>query len=87
MSGATDETARAARVEARLDELERESAARRDELRSIAAALPAATSRRAVVRSMVAGLATAPDKPTVVRRVVRKILRGPADVVRHLRSR
>jgi hypothetical protein len=73
-------------VAARLDELERESLARRDELRAIAASLPAATSRRAVLTSMVRDLGDAPDKPTVLRRVVRKLLRTPGDLLRRRRA-
>lgn len=72
-------------IERRLDELERESQARRAELRAIAAALPEATSRRAVLRSIASDLRHAPDRPLVVKRVVLKILRTPADVARRLR--
>lgn len=72
-------------VERRLDELEAQSKARREELRDLIAQLPAATSRRAYLRAMVTGFASAPDKPTVARRVVVKILRTPADLVRRLR--
>lgn len=69
-------------VEARLDALEAESKARRDELKALAASLPEATSRRAYLSAMVRGIAQAPDKPTVVRRVVTKVLRAPVDLVR-----
>ena len=69
-------------IEARLDELEAESKARRDELKALAAALPEATSRRMYLTAMAKGIATAPDKPTIVRRVVMKVLRTPTDLVR-----
>lgn len=68
-----------------LDELQRESIARQEALRDIAAQLPAATSRRAMVRAMVHSVATAPDKPTVARRVALKILRAPSDLWRRVR--
>lgn len=71
---------------ARLDELQRESEARRAELRAIAADLPEATSRRALVRSMVRSVASAPDKPTVAKRILLKILHTPGDLVRHSRK-
>jgi cell division septum initiation protein DivIVA len=73
-------------IEARLDELQRESQERRAELRALAADLPQATSRRAVLASMVRSVRDAPDKPVVVKRVVLKVLRAPADIVRSLRS-
>lgn len=76
-----------AAAEARLDALEREAVARRDELRSIAERLPAATSRRFVLTSMVRGLRDAPDRGTVVRRTFRKLLRAPRDVVRAIAGR
>ncbi len=74
-------------IEARLDELQRESQARRAELRAIAAELPAATSRRAVLRSMAGSIVHAPDKPLIVKRAVLKVLRTPSDLVRRARSR
>lgn len=73
-------------IEARLDELERESQERRAALRELAADLPAATSRRAYLSAMVRGVANAPDKPTVVKRVLLKIVRTPVDLVRSRRS-
>lgn len=69
-------------IEARLDALQRDSKARHDELKAIAAALPEATSRRAYLTSMVRGIADAPDKPTVVKRTVVKLLRTPVDLFR-----
>lgn len=73
-------------IERRLDELERESQARRAELRAIAAALPEATSRRAVLKSIASDLRHAPDRQLVAKRVVLKVLRTPADLVRRLRQ-
>ena len=69
-------------IEARLDALEQESKARRDELKALAASLPEATSRRAYLTAMVRGIADAPDKPNVVRRVISKALRAPVELVR-----
>lgn len=69
-------------IEARLDELQRESEARSDELKAIAAELPDATSRRAYLTSMVRGVAEAPDKKTVAKRTARKLLRTPIDLIR-----
>lgn len=69
-------------IEARLDALEQESKARRDELKALAASLPEATSRRAYLTAMVRGIADAPDKPNVVRRVIFKALRAPVELVR-----
>ncbi len=76
-----------AAVERRLDELQRESAARRDELRSLAEELPDVTSRRAMVRSMASSVVHTPDRRLVFKRVVLKIGRAPADLWRHLRTR
>jgi hypothetical protein len=77
---------RAAAIEARLDELQRESDERRSELRTLAAMVPAATSRRQMVRSMVASVVHAPDKPMVAKRVALKLLRTPSDLVRRARG-
>ncbi len=74
-------------VDTQLNELQRESLARREELRQIAAALPEATSRRALVTSMFRSVAAAPNKPTVAKRVALKILRAPVDLIRRSRSR
>lgn len=76
----------AAVIEARLDELQRESQERRAELRALAAELPEVTSRRALVSSMFRSVAEAPDKPLVAKRVVLKVARTPSDVVRRLRT-
>lgn len=72
-------------VEARLDQLEAESKVRREELRSLAAALPEATSRRAYLAAMASGIVHAPDKPTIVRRVVAKAFRAPVELLRRTR--
>lgn len=71
-----------AEIEARLDALEQESKARREELKGIAAALPEATSRRAYLAAMARGIVDAPDKPIVVRRVISKLGRAPVDIIR-----
>ena len=73
-------------VQARLDELLRESEERRVELRALAAELPEATSRRALVRSMVASVVHAPDRPLIAKRVVLKLVRTPSDLYRRVRS-
>ena len=82
-AGEVDVTA----IEARLDELQRESEERRRELRSLAAELPEATSRRALVRAMASSVLHAPDRPMVAKRTVLKLLWTPADAVRRLRAR
>jgi hypothetical protein len=74
-------------LEARLDELQRESEERRAELRALAAQLPVVTSRRALVRSMVGSIVHAPDKPLVAKRVVLKVLRTPGDLARRALNR
>jgi hypothetical protein len=76
-----------AAIEQRLDELQRESEARRAELRALAARLPAATSRRALVRSMASSVVRAPDKRRVAKRVMLKVARTPVDLVRRSRAR
>ena len=53
-------------VEERLDELQRQSEQRRQELREIAAQLPAGLSRRAFLRSMAADFRHAPGKGDIV---------------------
>ena len=74
-------------IEARLDQLQRESDTRRAELRELAAALPKATSRRALVRSIAASVVHAPNKPLVAKRTILKALRTPLDLWRRLRAR
>jgi hypothetical protein len=76
-----------ASIDARLDELQRESNARRAELKAIAVELPEATSRRAMLTAMVRSIVDAPDKPMVVKRTVLKVLRTPADLVRRVGNR
>ena len=78
---------RLAEIEARLDELQHESQARRAELRALAVDLPAATSRRAMVRAMVGSIVHAPDKPMIAKRAVLKVLRTPADLFRRATGR
>jgi hypothetical protein len=75
-----------AAIEQRLDELQRESEARRSELRALAAQLPEATSRRALVRSMASSVVHAPDKPQVAKRVLLKVARTPVELVRRRRA-
>jgi len=78
--------ANGASIERELDELQRESQARRAELRTLAAELPDATSRRAVMRAMVSSIVHAPDRPLVAKRVALKIARTPSDLVRRFRN-
>ena len=73
-------------VERRLDDLERESQARRAELRALAAELPEATSSRAFVRSMVASVVDAPDRPRIAKRVALKIAAHPVRPVPRRRT-
>ena len=74
-------------IEAQLEELQRESAARRRELQAIAAQLPAAVSRRAVLRTMAVDFRYAPGKADVLRRALLKLARAPRDAYRRIRSR
>lgn len=74
-------------VEAQLDELQRQSEARYQELQAIAAQLPAAVSRRAVLRTMAVDLRYAPGKADVIRRALLKLARAPRDASRRIRSR
>jgi hypothetical protein len=74
-------------VEAELDRLRQESVRRQEELRVIAARLPAALSRRTVLRQMVADVVHAPDRGRVARRVVLKVLRTPVDLGRAAAAR
>lgn len=82
----TEPTGIATDLEAQLDELQRESEARRSELKAIALELPEATSRRALVTSMFRSVAAAPNKSTVAKRAALKVLRTPADLVRRARK-
>jgi hypothetical protein len=74
-------------IEERLDELQRESELRRQELRELAAQLPAGVSRRAILRAVVADLAGAARNGTVVRRALGKAARTPAEAYRVVRYR
>ena len=70
-----------------LAQIEAEANARRDELRRIAAALPAAISRRSMLRSLGGDLLHAPNKGDIIRRAVAKLGRAPAAAIKRLRSR
>jgi hypothetical protein len=67
--------------------IEAESNARREELRRIAAELPATVSRRALVRAMVSDLRASPNKGAIVRRGTSKILRAPLHAAKRLQLR
>jgi hypothetical protein len=74
-------------VHERLDELQRQSEERRQELGEIAAQLPAGLSRRAVLRAMAVDFWHAPGKSDVLSRALRKAARAPRDGYRALRHR
>lgn len=76
-----------AEVLRRLDELEAESNARRDELRAIAAQLPATISRRALLRTVVDDIRRSPNKGEIVRRAVSRIGRAPLHAAKRLQIR
>ncbi len=76
-----------AEVEKMLDQLQRESEARRAELRAIAEQLPASVSRTATLRSLASDLRHAPDKSMIVRRAFGKLARAPRGAWRRLRLR
>jgi hypothetical protein len=67
--------------------IEAESNARREELRRIAAELPATVSRRALVRAMVSDLRASPNKGAIVRRGTSKILRAPLHAAKRVQLR
>jgi len=73
-------------IEVRLDALQRESDARRQELRSLTEQLPDVTSRRATISAMVSSVVHAPNRPLVLKRVALKIARTPAELVRRVRN-
>ena len=73
-------------VEEQLDRLQRESAARRAELRAIAAELPEARSRREVVATMARDARANADVGDIVTRAFRKLARAPRAVGRRLRG-
>ena len=70
-----------------LEQLEAESNARREELRQIAAELPATVSRRALMRAMVADFRSSPNKGAVARRGMSKVLRAPLHAAKRLQLR
>lgn len=67
--------------------IEAESNVRREELRRIAAELPATVSRRALVRSMVADLRHSPNKGAIVRRGTSKVLHAPLHAAKRVQLR
>ena len=85
MPSAAEHDAAQVAVEARLDELQRQSQERQAELRALAVDLPQATSRRAVLAVMWRSIIEAPDKTVVAKRVALKACRAPADLIRSLR--
>ncbi|HZB40402.1 MAG TPA: hypothetical protein VE487_05530 [Ilumatobacter sp.] len=74
-------------VLAQLALIEAESNVRREELRRIAAELPATVSRRALVRAMFADLRRAPNKGAIVRRGVSKVVRAPLHAAKRMQLR
>ena len=67
--------------------IEAESNVRREELRRIAAELPATVSRRALVRAMVADLRGSGNKGAIVRRGVSKVLHAPLHAAKRVQLR
>jgi hypothetical protein len=67
--------------------LDAESNVRREELRRIAAELPATVSRRALMRAMVADLRHAPNKGAIVRRGLSKLLHAPLHAAKRVQLR
>jgi hypothetical protein len=57
-------------IEERLDALQRDSELRREELREIAAALPAALSRKQLLRAIILDIRRAPRKGNLVRAMI-----------------
>ena len=74
-------------VLAQLALIEAESNARREELRRIAAQLPATVSRRALVRTMVTDLRGSPNKGAIVRRGFSKLLHAPLHAAKRVQLR
>ena len=74
-------------VLAQLAQLEAESNARREELRRIAAELPATVSRRALVRAMVNDVRTSPNKGAIARRSISKLLHAPLHAAKRVQLR
>jgi hypothetical protein len=83
MSGETSD----ADVLRQLALLEAEANARRDELRRIAAELPATVSRRALVRAMIVDFRSSPNKGAIVRRGVSKLLHAPLHAAKRMQLR
>jgi hypothetical protein len=73
-------------IEERLDELQRESERRRQELREIAADLPAALSRKQLLRAIVVDIRRAPKKGNIASRAVTKAARTPGQLYRSITS-
>ena len=71
-------------IEERLDELQRESEQRRQELREIAAELPAALSRRQLLRAIVVDIRRAPARGSIASRAVTKAARAPGQLYRSI---
>ena len=67
--------------------IEAESNVRREELRRIAAELPATVSRRALVRAMVADFRRSRNKRAIVRRGVSKVLHAPLHAAKRVQLR
>jgi hypothetical protein len=67
--------------------IEAESNARREELRRIAAELPATVSRRALIKAIVTDLRTSPNKGAIVRRGTSKILHAPLHAAKRVQLR
>lgn len=74
-------------VLARLDELEAASRARLDELRRIAAELPATMSRRALASSLVRDARATPNKGAIARRGALRLGRMPVHLAHRARNR
>ena len=70
-----------------LELIEAESNVRREELRRIAAELPATVSRRALVRAMVADFRDSPNKGAIVRRGFSKVLHAPLHAAKRVQLR
>lgn len=76
-----------AEVLRQLDELEAESNARREELRRIAAELPATISRRALLRAIYADFRHSPNKRAIVRRALAKVVHAPLHAAKRAQLR
>ena len=67
-----------------LDELEAESNARREDLKEIAAQLPATISRRALVKAVLDDFRLSPQKKAIAKRGLYKITRWPLNTAKRL---